>query len=79
MAEIIPTKFNMGDSIDRYTLTRRQILEIWSKQSDDKLDSLCCPSCRDILIKENDIYRCPNPECMVGMTNEDLIRIGGGK
>jgi len=30
-------------------LTRREILETWKKQSDEILDSYCCPSCRDIL------------------------------
>jgi hypothetical protein len=37
----------------------------WSKQSDEMLDSYCCPSCRDILTKEpdGDGYSCKNADC----------------
>lgn len=44
-------------------LTRRQIIDLWLKQSDDQLDSLCCPSCRDLLHEEAGRYRCKNPDC----------------
>lgn len=44
-------------------LTRRQIIQIWGKQSDEILDSFCCPNCRDVL--EERIYVEDNTTCLV--------------
>jgi hypothetical protein len=44
-------------------LTRRQIMEEWNKQSDEMLDSFCCPNCRDILHELDDRYFCKNKHC----------------
>jgi len=44
-------------------LTRKEVIEIWSKQSEVFLNSFCCPNCRDILFyygfRENEYY-CKN-------------------
>jgi hypothetical protein len=45
-------------------LTRRQIIEEWQKQSDEMLDSFCCPKCRDILYEYADRYFCENEYCV---------------
>lgn len=47
-------------------LTRRQIIEEWNKQSDELLDSFCCPNCRDILYEYADRYICENEDCSQG-------------
>ena len=44
-------------------LTRRQIIEEWSKQSDEFLDSVCCPKCRNIMFEYSDRYFCDNEDC----------------
>lgn len=44
-------------------LTRRQIIEEWNKQTDEMLDSKCCPVCRDLLHEYGDRYFCENREC----------------
>lgn len=50
-------------------LTRRQIIEEWSRQDDTLLDMYCCPECRDILISigEQGKYKCVNQACSVGV------------
>jgi len=44
--------------------TRREIIDIWSKQSNEKLDSKVCPMCRNILDKKNGVYFCNNLDCL---------------
>ena len=36
--------------------TRRQVIKIWNKQSDEMLDTLTCPKCRDLLRFEGGYY-----------------------
>lgn len=43
-------------------LTRREIIDIWQKQSKEFLNTYCCKNCRDLLYetkKENEWY-CKN-------------------
>jgi len=46
-------------------MTRQEIIDTWSKQSEEYLNSYCCPKCRNILIynKEKDFYICDNGMC----------------
>ena len=44
-------------------LTRKEIIELWQKQGENYLNQLCCPNCRDILIKEYGKYSCENMLC----------------
>jgi hypothetical protein len=37
-----------------------------NKQSDEMLDSFCCPNCRDILLEYADRYFCENEDCSQG-------------
>ncbi len=46
--------------------TRKNVIDIWLKQSDDLLNSYVCPNCRDILEKsrtKKDTYYCVNEDC----------------
>ena len=45
-------------------LTRKEIIEIWSKPPSLFLNSFCCPSCRDILDEDKNMYRCTNDKCL---------------
>jgi hypothetical protein len=48
----------------RIAVSRREIIDYWKKQSDEHLNSLCCPNCRDILNKIDDSnYECTNSLC----------------
>ena len=47
-------------------LTRRQIINEWQRQPEDKLDSVCCPVCRDLLHEQADRYFCLNENCSQG-------------
>lgn len=44
-------------------LTRKEIIEIWSKQSDTHLNTYTCPNCRDLLVQKGDSYVCINGDC----------------
>jgi hypothetical protein len=44
-------------------LTRRQIIDIWLKQTVKNLDSYCCPNCRDILQENKTHFWCGNGGC----------------
>ena len=44
-------------------LTRKEIIELWSKQPENILNSYCCPSCRDIMEETEDAYICRNTGC----------------
>ena len=53
-------------------LTRKEIIEIWNDQSEDFLNSYCCPNCRDILYNHpyqlmlevsEEHYFCHNRDC----------------
>jgi hypothetical protein len=44
-------------------LTRKQVIDIWLKQSDEHLNSYGCPNCRDLLFKEGNYFRCKNMDC----------------
>lgn len=45
-------------------LIRKQIIKEWSKQSEEQLNSLCCPNCRNLLVTVNDnILECINSNC----------------
>lgn len=49
-------------------LTRREIIELWSKQEEEHLDAPCCPNCRDILFDSDNGLECHNILCSHGMT-----------
>lgn len=44
-------------------LTRKQLIDIWSKQSFEQLNSFCCPKCRDLLLEYPTHFFCLNEEC----------------
>jgi uncharacterized protein YbaR (Trm112 family) len=48
-------------------LKRNEIIEIWDQQNKDILNSFCCPSCRDILVydQETNSYLCFNSLCLI--------------
>jgi hypothetical protein len=46
-------------------LTRNKIMNVWQSQSKENLNKYCCPCCRDILLEDDYIYICQNPECAV--------------
>lgn len=50
-------------------LTRKEIIDIWSKQPKEYLESYCCPNCRDLL---NDEYICKNCELQIIIIKQDL-------
>jgi hypothetical protein len=45
-------------------LTRKEIIEIWSRQSNEMLNAFYCPECRDLLTtdKNGELY-CLNTMC----------------
>lgn len=45
-------------------LTRKEIIDEWNKQSEEMLNSKCCPVCRNILHEYGDRYFCENRECL---------------
>jgi len=47
-------------------LTRREMIDVWMKQGDRYLNSVCCPNCRDILFDNGDRYLCTNDYCSRG-------------
>lgn len=50
--------------IERDLLTRKQIIEIWNEQTEEILNSLCCPECRGILSEGDDkLLYCTNSNC----------------
>ena len=52
-------------------LTRKEIIEIWRRQTKDMKAQYCCPSCRDILTKLKDgKFVCDNQSCL--MTAEEI-------
>ena len=53
-------------SIKLKLLTRREIIQIWKSQTDEMLDSYCCPKCRNILLDYGDRYFCENKDCSQG-------------
>ena len=44
-------------------LTRKELMKIWSKQSDTHLNAYTCPNCRDLLVQNGDSYVCINGDC----------------
>lgn len=48
--------------------TRRQLIEVWLKQSPNVLNSYVCPNCRNILRKDSLGYQCDN--CCIAYTEE---------
>lgn len=51
-------------------LTRKQVIELWSKQSEEALNNYVCPNCRDILLKIDDnTYYCSS--CDEVLKNEN--------
>ena len=51
-------KFKNGE--ERLVLTRKEIISAWQSQPDNFLNACCCPNCRDILLKTDDVYECVN-------------------
>jgi len=52
-----------GNEMD--VLTRREVIEIWSRQNDELLDSPVCPNCHDLLVKKSDgAWFCENGNCL---------------
>jgi NAD-dependent DNA ligase len=49
-------------------LTRKETMNIWKEQNETFLNSIVCPSCRDIInwVEEFNAYYCSNPLCKVG-------------
>lgn len=44
--------------------TRKEIIQIWSKQSNEMLNTFCCPNCRTLMIKNNQgHWICDNSYC----------------
>jgi hypothetical protein len=69
----------MNDNILKRKLqTRREIIEIWNKQTDEIKDTYCCPACRNLLYaykfslyytrlgigNDDDYYYCHNQVCV---------------
>ena len=44
-------------------LTRKEIIQLWSQQSEEMLNSYCCPGCRDLLFETEKYYICKNTSC----------------
>ena len=44
-------------------LTRREVIELWRKQSETMLDTYCCPVCRDLMAEIEKSYVCKNMSC----------------
>lgn len=44
-------------------LKRKEIIEIWQAQSEEFLNSYCCPDCRNIMDSDEENYFCCNEMC----------------